>query len=106
MGKTNLILNIVKYIVTEEQIPVLIFSLELSKKEVTRRFLATLEFNNKDKDNMKEIYIKDNPNISIEEIKEKCKKLKQEKKIGLVIIDYIKLLKKLIAKEIILILFY
>ena len=106
MGKTNLILNIVKYIVTEEQIPVLIFSLELSKKEVTRRFLATLEFNNKDKDNMKEIYIKDNPNISIEEIKEKCKKLKQEKNIGLVIIDYIKLLKKLIAKEIILILFY
>ena len=99
MGKTNLILNIVKYIVTEEKIPVLIFSLELSKKEVTRRFLATLEFNNKDKDNMKESYIKDNPNISIEEIKEKCKKLKQEKNIGLVIIDYIQLLKEINCKR-------
>ena len=99
MGKTNLILNIAKYIVTEEKIPVLIFSLKLSKKEVTRRFLATLKFSGKDKDNIKEIYIEDNSNISIEEIKEKSHKLKQEKNIGLVIIDYIQLLKEINCKR-------
>ena len=99
MGKKNLILNIAKYIETEEKIPVLIFSLELSKKEVTRRFLTMLKFNNKSRDNIKEIYIDDKPNILIEEIKEKCKKLKQEKNIGLVIIDYIQLLKEINCKR-------
>lgn len=38
-----------------------------------------------------EIYIDDTPGISVMEIRAKCRKLKLEKNIGLVIIDYLQL---------------
>ena len=38
------------------------------------------------------IYIDDTPGISIMEIRTKCRKLKMEKNIGLIVIDYIQLI--------------
>lgn len=94
IGKTNLTLNIAQHIATKEEMPVLIFNLELSEKEIKRRISLITEFEDKQKLNDKDIiYINDKPNIELAEIKKECIKLKEEKNIGFVIIDYLQLIK-------------
>ena len=110
MGKSALAVNIATN-VAKSGVPVVIFNLEMSKEQVVNRILASeaLIDNNKirngqldDGDWMKiastsgilsdtPIYIDDTPGISIMEIRTKCRKLKMEKDIGLVVIDYLQL---------------
>lgn len=92
-GKTELALNIVKDIALNDKTPVVLFSLETSIKECVNKIIG----NNKSIKHIGEladanIFIDDTPKISINEIKEKCVKLKREKNIGLVIIDYLQLI--------------
>lgn len=88
MGKTTLAFNIAVNVAQKEKVPVAIFSLEMSKEQVVSIIIGS-EATKKLSDT--EIYIDDTPGISVDEIREKCIKLKQEKNLGLVIIDYIQL---------------
>lgn len=82
MGKSTLLFNIAKYYAVDKNVPVAIFNLELSKQYIIEKF--------KDLSN-KNVIIDDAPGISIEEIKYKCSNFKDDKNIGVVLIDYIQL---------------
>ena len=112
MGKTAFALNVAKNAALRSNVPVAIFSLEMSKDQLVTRILASeaMVDSNKirtgklDEDDWEkiantigplsesEIYIDDTPGISVMEIRTKCRKLKMEKNIGLVVIDYLQLI--------------
>ena len=111
MGKSAFAINIATNAAVKSHIPVAIFNLEMSKDQVGNRILCSEAMidSNKiktgqlgDEDWVKlantigtlseaPIYIDDTPGISIMEIRAKCRKLKLEKNIGMVIIDYLQL---------------
>ena len=111
MGKSAFALNIGAYAATRANVPVAVFSLEMSKEQVGNRILCsealvdsnnvrTGELNDEELSKLAEtsgelsqaqIYVDDTPGISVMEIRAKCRKLKLEKNIGLVIIDYLQL---------------
>ena len=111
MGKSAFALNIATNAALKAKVPVVIFSLEMSKEQLVNRILCSESMvdNNKvrtgklDEEDWgklaasigplseAEIYIDDTPGISITEIRAKCRKLKLEKNIGMVVIDYLQL---------------
>ncbi len=111
MGKTAFALNIATNASVRANVPVAVFSLEMSKEQLVNRILCSeamvdsnkvrtgkLEENDWTKLaesigplSEAEIYIDDTPGISITEIRAKCRKLKLEKNIGMVVIDYLQL---------------
>ena len=120
MGKTAFVLNIATHAAIREKVPVAIFNLEMSKDQLVNRMLCieAMVDNNKIRTGKLEeddwnklasvigpmsdsgIYIDDTPGISITEIRTKCRKLKMEKDIGLIIIDYIQLIQGSNSKKI------
>jgi replicative DNA helicase len=112
MGKSSLALNIAQHAAIHHQVPVAIFSLEMSREQIANRILASevMIDNQKistgkldDEDWQKiaralgplsqaAIYIDDTAGASVVEISAKCRRLKLEKNIGLVIIDYLQLM--------------
>lgn len=112
MGKTSLALNIAQNAAVNHNVPVAIFSLEMSKEQLTNRFLSSeaMVDSQKIRTGMLEdddwarlakalgplgeasIYIDDTPGISVAEIRAKSRRLKLEKNIGLIIIDYLQLM--------------
>ena len=112
MGKTAFALNIASNAAIRGRVPVAIFSLEMSKEQLVNRVLSSeamvdsnkvrtgkLEENDWTKLaeaigplSEAEIYIDDTPGININEIRAKCRKLKLEKNIGMVVIDYLQLI--------------
>ena len=113
MGKTAFALNIAKNSAVNANIPVAIFSLEMSKEQLSFRMLSSEAridssrlrrgFITQD-DWIKitdaagflsqaPIFIDDSPNISVLEIRAKSRRLKMESNIGLIIIDYLQLMK-------------
>ena len=112
MGKSAFAINIATNAALKDEVPVAIFNLEMSKEQVVNRILcseAMVDSNKvrtgqiEDNDWMKlatasgilseaPIYIDDTPGISIMEIRAKCRKLKMEKNIGLIVIDYLQLI--------------
>ncbi len=113
MGKTALALNIARNAAVDSDIPVAIFSLEMSKEQLSLRMLcaeARLDssrlrggfFSMADWHRLTDaagilsespIYIDDSPSLSAMEIRAKARRLKMDKNIGLVIIDYLQLMK-------------
>jgi len=111
MGKTAFALNIAANAALRGNAPVAIFSLEMSKDQLVNRILCSEAMVDSNKvrtgkleedDWVKlagaigplsesEIYIDDTPGITVMEIRTKCRKLKMEKNIGLVVIDYLQL---------------
>ena len=111
MGKSAFALNIATNAAIQANTGVAIFSLEMSKEQMANRILgsvAMVDGNSirtgriADDDWIKlatasgelsqtGIVIDDTPGISVMEIRAKCRKLKMEKDIGLVIIDYLQL---------------
>ena len=111
MGKTAFALNIATNAALRGNAPVAIFRLEMSKDQLVNRILCSEAMVDSNKvrtgkleedDWVKlagaigplsesEIYIDDTPGISVMEIRTKCRKLKMEKNIGLVVIDYLQL---------------
>ncbi len=111
MGKTAFALNIATNAAVRANVPVAIFSLEMSKEQLVNRILcseAMVDSNKVRTGKLEEddwtklagsigplseaeIYIDDTPGISITEIRAKCRKLKLEKNIGMVVIDYLQL---------------
>lgn len=112
MGKSALANNIATNAAIRYNIPTLIFNLEMSKNELVKRMLASealvdntnLNTGRISTDEMErlsvagdelseaEIYIDDTAGIDIMNIRAKARKLKIEKNIGLIIIDYLQLI--------------
>ena len=111
MGKSAFALNIATNAAVKANIPVAIFSLEMSKEQMVNRILcseAMVDSNKVRTGKLEEddwtklagaigplseaeIYIDDTPGISVMEIRAKCRKLKLEKNLGMVVIDYLQL---------------
>lgn len=112
MGKTAFALNIAQHAAIYKKIPVAIFSLEMSREQLVNRLLCsealidsqkmrTGNLEDEDWDKITRtlgplseapIYIDDTPGISVMEIRAKCRRLKLEKNLGMVIIDYLQLM--------------
>ena len=111
MGKTAFALNIATNAAVRANVPVAVFSLEMSKEQLVNRILcseAMVDSNKVRTGKLEEddwaklagaigplseaeIYIDDTPGINVTEIRAKCRKLKLEKNIGMVVIDYLQL---------------
>ncbi len=113
MGKTAFVLNIAQAAAVENNTPVAIFSLEMSKESLVQRMLCaeakidasrlrTGHLHTNDWTHLAmamgrlgeaPIYIDDSAMLNVLEIRAKCRRLKAESKgLGMVIIDYIQLL--------------
>jgi len=112
MGKSAFAINIATNVAVKSKVPVVIFNLEMSKEQVANRILcseAMVDSNKVKTGQMEdadweklactlgplsaaEIYIDDTPGITIMEIRAKARKLKLEKNIGLIVIDYLQLI--------------
>jgi len=112
MGKTALALNIARNAAVDANIPVAVFSLEMSKEQLSLRMLcaeARIDssrlrggfFSMEDWHRLTDaagilsespIFIDDSPSLSAMDIRAKARRLKLDKNIGLVIIDYLQLM--------------
>lgn len=112
MGKTAFALNIAQQAAMRGKAKVLIFSLEMAREQLGQRLLSmesrvdmqklkTGKLDQGDWDQLygaidrlskAEIYIDDTPGITVMEIKNKCRRLKAEKELDLIVIDYLQLM--------------
>jgi replicative DNA helicase len=114
MGKTALCLNIAMNAAaySDNKIPVIVFSLEMSKTQLVQRMLCSggeidihrlrsgrLTKQERNKLGIAagplykaDIYIDDTPSINVMEIRAKCRRLKARGQLGMIIIDYIQLM--------------
>ena len=112
MGKTAFVLNLVDHIAVKKGLPCMVFSLEMSKEQLVNRMLAmesnvdsqklrTGTLSDSDWDAVVEgigvignskLIIDDTPGISIMELRSRCRKMKLEYGLNVVIIDYLQLM--------------
>ncbi len=112
VGKTSLALNIIENAAIRGKSTAAIFSLEMSKEQLVNRVLssealvelAKLRVGDIGPEEMTRlahalkdvvtapIYIDDTPDITVSEIRAKCRRLKMEKGLGVVVIDYLQLM--------------
>lgn len=112
MGKTAFVLNIAQHVAFKKNLPVAIFSLEMSKEQLATRLLSMeslVDSQNIRTGNLQDaeweklmesvgvvgnskLIIDDTPGISISELRSKCRRYKQTQDIQLVIIDYLQLM--------------
>jgi len=113
MGKTALALNIAQNAAIFNKVPVAVFSLEMSKEQLGMRMLCSVSRVDsqdirsgyiKDSDWPKlaratgilseaPIYIDDSPALGVLEMRAKSRRLKSEHNIGLVVVDYLQLMR-------------
>jgi len=119
MGKTAFALNIARNAAVDHGTPVAVFSLEMSKEQLSMRMLCSEArvdssrlrsgfFSQEDWVRLTDaagtlsdapVFIDDSPNISATEIRAKSRRLKLDKGLGLVIIDYLQLMKAPVSSE-------
>jgi len=112
MGKTSFAMNIAQYAAVHENIPVAVFNLEMSKEQLGNRIIWSEAMINGEKlrtGNIDDsdwpalasvvaklskapLFIDDSPGITITDIRAKCRRLKLEKGLGLIVIDYLQLM--------------
>ena len=112
MGKTAFSLNLVQNAALKGDASVAVFSLEMSKEQLVQRMLSAqsnVELSKIKTGNLGEsdwpriidgmavlseanIFIDDTPGIKISEIRSKCRRLKIEKGLDLILIDYLQLM--------------
>jgi replicative DNA helicase len=112
VGKSTFGLDIARAAAVHHKMTTVIFSLEMSKNEITMRLLsaeARIPLQNMRKGTMREedwtrlartmgevseapLYIDDSPNMSLMEIRAKCRRLKQRHDLKLVLVDYLQLM--------------
>jgi replicative DNA helicase len=113
MGKTAFCLNLAQYASIEKKIPIAIFSLEMSKEQLGIRMLCSEAHVEGTKlrsgflsesdwprltiaaGNLSEapIYIDDTAALSILELRAKARRLRSDRGLGMVIVDYLQLMK-------------
>ncbi|OQX91443.1 MAG: replicative DNA helicase [candidate division Zixibacteria bacterium 4484_95] len=112
VGKTAFSLNIAEYLAVEKKVPVMIFSLEMSKEQVAQRMLCsrarvsshlmrTGRLADDQWTNLSiavgplseaPIFIDDTPTMTVLEMRAKARRLKSRENIELVIVDYLQLI--------------
>ena len=112
MGKTAFSLNIAQNAAMKGNASVAIFNLEMSKEQLIQRMISStshVELNKLKNGNIEDdewpkittgmgilqntkIYIDDSPGITAVELRSKCRRLKVEKGLDLVLIDYLQLM--------------
>ena len=113
MGKTTLAVQIAQHIALSEKLPAALFSLEMSKEQLVTRMICSearvdanrLRTGSLQQDDWQRvgegisrlaeapIYIDDTPDISAMEIRAKCRRLKAEHGLVVVMIDYMQLMR-------------
>lgn len=113
MGKTAFALNIARNAAVEHDIPVAVFSLEMSRQQLALRLLcceARVDsykvrsgfFGEREWDQLTDaagilskapIYIDDSPSLTVLQMRAKARRMKAEKDLGLIIVDYLQLMK-------------
>ncbi|WP_435053167.1 replicative DNA helicase [Kitasatospora phosalacinea] len=112
MGKSTLALDFARACSIHNNLPSVIFSLEMGRNEIAMRLLsaeARVALHHMRSGNMTDddwtrvarrmpevsaapLYIDDSPNLSMMEIRAKCRRLKQRNDLRLVVIDYLQLM--------------
>lgn len=112
IGKTAFLLNVASYVAVKENLPVGVFSLEMSQEELGDRLLVmqagidswrlkTGKLEDEDFDKLQEamgvlaeapIYIDDTPGLSIMEMRTKARRLQLEKGLKMLFVDYLQLM--------------
>ena len=112
MGKTAFALNIIQNAAIRSNVPTAVFSLEMSREQLVNRMLCseamldaqrlrTGELTDSDWADLIQamgplsqapIYIDDTPGVTPMEVRSKCRRLKVEKGLGLIVIDYLQLM--------------
>jgi replicative DNA helicase len=112
MGKTSLVLNMAQHVGTKTDMTVGLFSLEMSKEQLFLRLLTSEAridahrlrggfLGERDWGKLSQaigtlsearIYIDDTPSIGVLEMRAKCRRLKAEHNLHLVVVDYIQLM--------------
>jgi len=112
VGKSTFGLDIARSAAIKHKMATVLFSLEMSRTEITMRLLsaeASIQLQNMRKGTMRDedwtrlartmaevsdapLFIDDSPNMSLMEIRAKCRRLKQRHNLRLVIIDYLQLM--------------
>ncbi|MCP3177257.1 MAG: replicative DNA helicase [Desulfuromonadales bacterium] len=115
MGKTAFVLNLVENAAVHAKTvtPSIVFSLEMSKEQLVQRMLCSIakvdasrlrtgHLGDSDWPKLTNgagflseapIYIDDTPAISILELRAKCRRLKADKGLGLIVVDYLQLMR-------------
>ena len=112
MGKTSFCLDVAANAAIDGQVPVAIFSLEMSREQLVERLLASESFVDlqrlrtgklRDEDfprlsgaagrlGSAKIWIDDTPAITLLELRSKARRMKAEHDIGLLVVDYLQLM--------------
>jgi replicative DNA helicase len=112
MGKSTLGLDFARAAAIHHDLPTVIFSLEMGRTEITMKLLAAearVALQNMRQGSMHDedwvklsrkmgdvseapLFIDDSPNMSMTEIRAKCRRLKQRNNLKLVIVDYLQLM--------------
>ncbi len=112
MGKTTLALNMARNAAIDFNVPVGVFSLEMSALQLTQRLISAesripgskLRNGNVSDQDMSRlvrgmesiqeapIYIDDTPGINIFELRAKCRRMKTQHNVGMIVIDYLQLM--------------
>lgn len=112
MGKTALVLNIAQYVAFKSDLPLAVFSLEMSREQLVNRLFSlesrvdsqhirTGNLSDREWEDLidgagivgrSKLIIDDTPGISVPELRSKCRKFKMEHDIQMVIIDYLQLM--------------
>jgi replicative DNA helicase len=112
MGKTSFALGLAAHAAVERRIPALVFSLEMSHLELTQRMLcaeARVDSTRMRNGRLLEsdwpkisqaigrlgeapLYIDDNPNLTVMDIRAKARRLASRTGLGLVVVDYLQLM--------------
>lgn len=112
VGKSTFALDVARTAAIKHDIPTVVFSLEMSRTEITMRLLSAeseipLQAMRKGKLedrhwtklaetqgrlHEKPLFIDDSPNMALMEIRAKCRRLKQRNNLKLVIVDYLQLM--------------
>lgn len=113
MGKTSLVLNIVQHVAIDQSVPVAFFSLEMSKEAIVQRLLCAegrVNSSNLRRGRLTEqeymqlataaghlntapIWIDDTPAITALELRAKARRLRAEVDLGLIVVDYLQLMR-------------
>lgn len=119
MGKTAFALNIARNAAVNSGVPTAVFSLEMSKEQLSMRMLCAESrvdsskirsgfFGRDDWERITEaagvlsqapLFIDDSPDISAMDIRAKSRRLKMDKGLGLIIVDYLQLMRGRIGAE-------
>ena len=112
LGKSTLALDFARTAAVHHALPTIFFSLEMSRSEIAMRLISaeaevrlqkmrTGDVSHEDFQRIAStqsqitdapLYIDDSPNMTLVEIRAKCRRLKQKVGLGLVVIDYLQLM--------------